>query len=331
MKKLLFIWIAVVLLFPLPSCDKIDAEYDFDSVYTIIMDASMQLHKYNILTGSMTSLCPDPVCDHTKNTDCMFVSASMVQRVKSGVCFVKDGQIFEDPATGSMMLPQSIVWYDYNRGAVDVLCTINGTKYEGLQGRLIPDDKYVYYSVRAADDTKEVFELWRVKTKGGVPENMGITTGWVTSGIVDGWAWYADVTGIYRIHLQDKTVEYLLENPGGVTTAIYFFDENGGAYCVQQGSADSVVVYIRAGEEPLKVMEGVQILYLQLSGDVLCYSEGNNLYAITLHGQEKKLLYTADGNETLNGLWSCGMGFTARYVDYTAETERFVPLILREK
>lgn len=227
---------------------------------------------------------------------------------------------------GDYVLPQSIMQYDFNKGTVKVLCTINGTRYEGLQGRLIHADNYVYFSVRSADDTNETFDLWRVKDSGGTPEKLRITTSWTASGVHAGYAYYSDVTGVYRINLKHRELEYLIQADEGKTISIYFFDKDGGAYCVENSQTGAAIIYIEAGGNPVCIIDGVDISYMAISGNTICFSEGNDLYTISQDNMNKVLLFEADENETISRIWSCGLGFVARYINEETMSSTFVPL-----
>lgn len=310
------------------GCETTTDGYAFADIYVLMMNDNMGIQKYNILTGEQTPLCPDPICTHTTDSECPFASASMLLMDESALYFVQDGAIYYDEQIGDHVLPQSIMRYDFDRGKVKVLCTINGTKYEGLQGRLIHADHSVYFSVRSADDTNETFDLWKVKDSGGTPKKCGITTSWTASGVHDGYAYYSDVTGVYRIDMKKKALEYLVHAEEGKTVAIYFMDQDGGVYCVEKSQSGSAVIYVKAGEEPVCILEGVDISYMAISGNTLCYSEGNDLFAISQDTRSRALLYEAEEQENICQLWSCGLGFVARYNNEATGSSTFVPLEL---
>lgn len=320
--------LAIVCLFTVVGCQNTAGAYTFADMYALMTDENMVIQKYNILTGEKTPLCPDPVCPHTTEAACPFASASMLMTEDSTLYFVQDGEIYYDAQMGEHVLPQSIMRYDFAKGKLKVLCTITGTRYEGLQGRLIHADRYIYYSVRSADDTDESFELWRVKDSGGSPKKCGITTSWVSAGVHDGYAYYSDVTGVYRVDMKKKEMEYLLRAEEGNLLSIYFFDKEGGAYCVETSRNGSAVLYLQAGVEPVLLMEGMDISYMAVSVDTICYSEGNDLYTISRDTGEKTLLYTAALAETIIRIYSCGLGFVARYENAETMQSTFVPLRL---
>ena len=90
----------------------------------------------------------------------------------------------------------------------------------------------------------------------------------------------------------------------------------------------SAVLYLQAGVEPVLLMEGMDISYMAVSGDTICYSEGNDLYTISRDTGEKTLLYTAALAETIIRIYSCGLGFVARYENAETMQSTFVPLRL---
>ncbi len=316
----------VICLVSFFGCETTQDGYAFADIYVLMMNDSMGVQKYNILTGEQTPLCPDPICTHTTDSACPFASASMLLMDESALYFVQDGVIYYDEQIGDHVLPQSIMRYDFDKGKVKVLCTINGTKYEGLQGRLIHADHSIYFSVRSADDTNETFDLWKVKDSGGTPKKCGITTSWTAGGVYAGYAYYSDVTGVYRIDMQKKVLEYLVHAEEGKTVAIYIMDQDGGAYCVENSRSGSAVIYMKAGEEPVRMLEGVDISYLAIAGDTLCYSEGNDLYTISQDNKNTELLYAAEEQENISQIWSCGLGFVARYNNEETGSSTFVPL-----
>lgn len=319
----------VICLVSFLGCETTQDGYAFADIYVLMMSDSMGIQKYNILTGEQTPLCPDPICTHTTDSACPFASASMLLMDESALYFVQDGAIYYDEQIGDPVLPQSIMRYDFDKGQIKVLCTINGTKYEGLQGRLIHADHSIYFSVRSADDTNETFDLWKVKDSGGTPKKCGITTSWTASGVHDGYAYYSDVTGVYRIDMKKKALEYLVHAEEGKTVAIYFMDQDGGVYCVENSQSGSAVIYMKTGEEPvcmpIRELEGVDISYMAISGDTLCYSEGNDLYTISQDNKNTELLYEAEEQENISQIWSCGLGFVARYNNEETMSSTLVP------
>jgi len=325
-RKLICGGLIILCLISLIGCETTNDGYAFEDMYAIMMNDSMGIQKYNILTGEQTPLCPDPICEHTSDSECPFASAAMILTDESELYFVQDGAIYYDDQIGDYVLPQSIMRYDFKKGQVKVLCTINSTKYEGLQGRLIHSGNNIYFSVRSADDTNETFDLWKVKDTGGTPKKLGITTSWTAGGVNNGYAYYSDVTGVYRIDMKKKEMEYLLQADEGKLIAIYFFDKDGGAYCVENSQSGSAVIYIKAGENPVRIMEGMDISYMAISGDTICYSEGNDLYTISQDHKNKALLYEADEKENISRIWSCGLGFVARYNNDETMNSTFVPL-----
>jgi len=308
--------------------DNTAVHQQFDDIYVIYKDYDTRLKKYNILTESITELCPDPVCDHTHESSCMFLSTAMQILVENGVCFLKDGDLYLDEETGQYMLPQSIIWYDYVKGNIKVLCTINGTKYEGLQGRLIYNNGYVYYTVRASDENETLYKLWRVSIEGGTPENLDLTTSWIADNIIDGWAWYADASGIYKININSKETEYIYTSEEGTTIAIYFFDEENGAYCIEHSRQGSMVMYIKDGKKPKVLLDGTDLSHLRLSGDTLCFQDGDSIFTYKMNGNKREKMFTPNQEERLSGLWSCGKGVVARYDNETEGTIRFIPIIV---
>ncbi len=284
----------------------------FSDVYTVFPDTNQILHKYNILGETLTPLCPDPVCDHHEH--CLFTASYMQCTIPDGVCFVKGGEIYEDEQTQEMVLPETIYRYEQKNGKTEALCTVTGTRYEGLQGRLIADEHWVYYSVRSADAENETYTLWRISQTGGKPESMNLITTWPVSAVWEGYAWVADTSGIQRVHLKKRTVETCLENAPGVKTAIFQQTEQG-IYCMEYSQNHTAVLRIQKNGIISRLAEGENFGYMQVSGEVLCYSVGDELYQInSIDGTGKEQLYTPAEGERLLHLKSCGYGFVAVYL-----------------
>lgn len=87
----IFIGLCIVLcILIFNGCETTNGGYAFEDMYVIMMNDSMGIQKCNIFTGEQTPLCPDPICEHTADSDCPFSSAAMILTDANKLYFIQD-------------------------------------------------------------------------------------------------------------------------------------------------------------------------------------------------------------------------------------------------
>ena len=320
-KRTAAVILLAVLLFSLGACREEVPQYTFEDIYVIMRTNGYNigsLNKFNVLTHEYSVLCPDPVCKHTKEEGCLFAESTYTVTNGSDVFFVSNGKIYKDPSTGVAMLPQTFCRYNYDRGEVTELCTVPGTRFEGVQGHIDYDGGYVYYCLRANDPTKISFKLWRVSENGGEPEDMKLELPIWVSNVAAGKA-YCETDG--AMHTVDLAT--------GEWTKLYTFGE-GKNVSVREVEKDGCMIVHRYGDQVHEFVrvrpDGSEETLVTLTdcGGAVYYknwvyyhnADRTILYAYSIPEEKSYHVCTMDTEayEKNTRLFPCGLGIVVDYL-----------------
>jgi hypothetical protein len=122
-------------------------------------------YKFNVLTGSYTPICPDPLCeDHHLRSDCVFSGIMAVTAQGEWLYFAAytHDTIFEDDDTPISIHTGSIRAYNYLTREFRMLYSVSDDVFNNaaFQRLFHYRDGYLYFLKRAFDPETEDYTLW---------------------------------------------------------------------------------------------------------------------------------------------------------------------------
>lgn len=320
-KRLTASALLAALLFTLGACRDETPEYTFEDVYVLMSNDGYNigsLNKLNVLTHELSALCPDPVCKHTAEDGCLLADVHFFVQNGSDIFFVSDGKIYKDASTGVAMLPQTIYRYNYDTGEVKTLCTVPGTRFEGIQGHIDYDGGYVYYCLRSGDPTITSFKLWRVCEDGGEPEDMNLELPLWASNVAAGKAYCDKDSAMYTVDLTTGEWEKLYTYGEEKTVLVREVEQDGSMIVQRYGDYVHEFVRVRpdgSEEELVTLTECGSASYYQ--GWVYYSDESRTtLYAYSIPEKKSYWVCTMDADryEKRTRLYPCGLGVVVDYL-----------------
>ena len=352
-KRICALCTALVLLLSFVSCGSgPDAgeeaspkiNYSFSDIYTFPKmteygkEPVTWQRKHNILTGEDTPMCPDPLCDHKNPDECLFslsVSTGMIFWENS-LYFVSAGKAYTDERTGIPTEPERIARYNCETGEVKTLCSLLMTKYEGIQGRLVVRDGYVYFTTEVADpdnrsegysfeDAKFLFR--RVSIEGGPVEDLGIVRPYFIDGVFDGKLYCQDpfkTRGIVMIDMKTQEETVLVRDQEGAVTNMYWMAPDGTVFYMERTETRAAFYSVKDGEAPRVILQCDEFpkivkvyqnrVYFKYKTDLYVMTEEGTIYNICRLDPEK-----FDG---IGSIDLCGLGVQVWYDKMVEENGR---------
>ncbi|MGM9652678.1 MAG: hypothetical protein ACI3XP_03485 [Eubacteriales bacterium] len=317
-KRLTASALLAALLFTLGACRDETPEYTFDDIYVIMTGNAYNvstLNKFNVLTHEYSVLCPDPVCKHTTADGCLFADVVCTVTNGSDIFFVSNGKIYKDASTGAAMLPQTFCRYNYETGEVKTLCTVPGTRFEGIQGHIDYDGGYVYYCLRSDDPRTTSFKLWRVREDGGEPEDMNLELPFWVAYVAAGRAYCEKDSAMYTVDLTTGEWEKLYTYDEGKRVSVKDVEQDGSVVFERREGEVRAIVRIRPDgceEELVTLTECGSTLYYQYYLD----ESETTLYAYSIPEKKSYWVCTMDAEryERWTRMFPCGLGVVVDYL-----------------
>ena len=248
------------------------------------------VYKYNVLTGSYTPLCQDPLCEHIPaffklldgdgRTECKFAGVLTVLMNGEWIYYHKtdEWKVHRDSSnievSGSI---QSICAYNYVTHEFRVLYTQEFDPIHGFKGGLTEYfDGYAYFYLASPDPQASAIHLHRINVKTGDIEYMGFKFQYHHIGMSKDYIIFQDNLGnIFRTdHWFNDRVD-LLTDCKGIDQA---FRYTGGGYqyftaWVEKDRSDAPDLYRVSidGGEPEIMIEDISLGYLWSIDDKLYY------------------------------------------------------------
>lgn len=266
------------LLFSLGACREEAPQLTFEDIYIVLPGEKPRedpFAKYNILTGERTPLCPDPVCKHTSEDGCLFTNVMSYGVDGSDVFFVHQGKIYKDVETGVAVQPETILHYNYDTGEIRELCTVPGTRFDGIQGGLRFSENYIYYCRRSGDPRENLNELWRVSRGGGEPEKTCVKTAWRVEAVVNDLAYCYEAAGTYTVDLATGERSWLCRPGDGTSFSVQAVEADGSMILRRGGEGSVTFSRVRPDGSEETILHLASYSGASYAGDMIYYSDEN--------------------------------------------------------
>jgi hypothetical protein len=287
---------------------------------------SQTLYKYNMITGSYTPVCIDPLCEHEMvssdlSSACIFSGVQMVKSHGEWIYFAKVNMAFN---RNSMTRLSSLCAYNYVTGDFNVLyATEDG---DGFQGVFEYYDGFIYFymAVLNKDGGREL-ELSKVDINTKKVEHLSIVPRVHSAMIRDIFIFSDGVRTVYKTDLSyrnrvDLATMPRLRNVSPVTHGdfVYFFaiesrgdDISDVLYSlnVNTGETEELAEMEAEGGFVLPIIIGEHIYYFKWEENPPVYIDengeeqknryGGKIYRIKFDGNKEEIFFE-DANIVIN-------------------------------
>ena len=351
MKKKTWFTIIILGLF-ICGCSKQEqvniSENSVENLYYFQIEEGI-LQKYNLITGSVSSVCTDPICTHENS--CLFSGVNYVLANENMIYFSRSDMNAVEYNNEIVYITESICSYDYETGRTKVLCEIKSGMDSALQGMIEYYDDYIYFYRQTPDPDITEYSLFRVSATGGEIEDMSISVPmWHGAHWGERLYFFDNVDTLYSMSIygEEKKIEFETERPGRVNLIrdtkdnyLYFWVIYNDGACeiwkkdliknelkrILETDTGTVASLYRIGDTLYYLLAGEEIEYgVSDNGRTYYDSYLGKIYKISVNGGNTTTVYD-DPATHLIYLRKCGERLVAFYrqvIDGIVLTDKFI-------
>ena len=313
---------------------------DLSQIYIIEKNRDI-LYKYNVVTGTYSPLCSDPICTHELWSDCKFAGAFTIRMDGEWVYFPKEDGLIQGADSKSKM-HQSICSYNYVTEEYNILYKIEEISKTGFRGRFEYYDGYIYFYQGVPDPKVEEFTMSRINLKTKKVENLDWSYKIWHSVIIGNELIFTDgIKALFKTDVYFKNRVDLIEVPKFIGNVFMQSADNFVYYEsieTDKAGAKSELcrVNIKTGENEI-LLETTRIAYFKIINDYMYYLAedpepqiayvtdygekyynryGGKIYRARLDGSELEIYYeNNEQNLNIKAIENCGKYLVVTYDD----------------